>query len=325
MSINLLKQSKVTVHGMVNDLRDHVAWIYWVDLLFSTIVFWVCLAYMSAAFVTLSVYLLCVVGGTFALYRAVMFIHEIAHFSRRTLPGFELTWNALIGWPVFFPSFFIRYHLSHHRTASYGTNDDPEYFSLTSKSPSDRRFFLVSTSLTPFFLLFRASVLVPISWLHAPLRRWVWCQCSHVKMNIGFNPAAHLQNQIQAERASDVINTAYSWLLISFTLLDLLSWQFVFNLLLVMALASFINGWRTLLAHRYSSLGLPIDHLSQLSDSTTFCYPFWLGELLAPVGQRFHAAHHLFPYLPYHSLPEADRRLRLTSWIGSDVYKETLR
>jgi fatty acid desaturase len=32
--------------------------------------------------------------------------------------------------------------------------------------------------------------------------------------------------------------------------------------------------------------------------------------LLFPVGLRYHAVHHLFPSLPYHSLGEAHRRLK---------------
>jgi fatty acid desaturase len=35
----------------------------------------------------------------------------------------------------------------------------------------------------------------------------------------------------------------------------------------------------------------------------------WMTPLWAPVGLRFHATHHLFPDLPYHSLGEAHRRL----------------
>ncbi len=35
-----------------------------------------------------------------------------------------------------------------------------------------------------------------------------------------------------------------------------------------------------------------------------FTTPLW-----APVGLRYHATHHLFPSMPYHSLGEAHRRL----------------
>ena len=37
--------------------------------------------------------------------------------------------------------------------------------------------------------------------------------------------------------------------------------------------------------------------------------PGQLAELWAPVGLRYHALHHLLPSMPYHSYPEAHRRL----------------
>ena len=46
----------------------------------------------------------------------------------------------------------------------------------------------------------------------------------------------------------------------------------------------------------------------QYRDSTNVPAAF-PGVLWAPVGLRFHALHHLLPRLPYHSLPEAHRRL----------------
>ena len=37
--------------------------------------------------------------------------------------------------------------------------------------------------------------------------------------------------------------------------------------------------------------------------------PGLLAELWAPVGLRYHALHHLLASVPYHSYPEAHRRL----------------
>ena len=45
--------------------------------------------------------------------------------------------------------------------------------------------------------------------------------------------------------------------------------------------------------------------------------PGLLAELWAPVGLRYHALHHLLPSLPYHSLPEAHRRLAAQLGSGS--------
>ncbi|CAA7612122.1 fatty acid desaturase [Magnetospirillum sp. UT-4] len=42
----------------------------------------------------------------------------------------------------------------------------------------------------------------------------------------------------------------------------------------------------------------------------TYASAAWERPLIAPHNMNFHAAHHLWPSIPYYSLPEADRRLR---------------
>ena len=51
---------------------------------------------------------------------------------------------------------------------------------------------------------------------------------------------------------------------------------------------------------------------AQYLDSVNVPPPGPLAELWAPVGLRYHALHHLLPSMPYHSLPEAHRRLSAT-------------
>ena len=48
---------------------------------------------------------------------------------------------------------------------------------------------------------------------------------------------------------------------------------------------------------------------AQFLDSVNVPPPGVLAEIWAPVGLRYHALHHLMPSIPYHSLPEAHRRL----------------
>ena len=64
-----------------------------------------------------------------------------------------------------------------------------------------------------------------------------------------------------------------------------------------------VNMLRTPASHRYrrDSAG-PIRE--QLTDSWNFPRGHW-PAVWAPVGLRYHALHHLFPALPYHSLAEA--------------------
>jgi fatty acid desaturase len=50
---------------------------------------------------------------------------------------------------------------------------------------------------------------------------------------------------------------------------------------------------------------------AQYLDSVNVPPPAPLSMLWAPVGLRYHALHHLMPSMPYHSLGEAHRRLRV--------------
>ncbi|MGZ3662757.1 MAG: fatty acid desaturase, partial [Bdellovibrionota bacterium] len=48
----------------------------------------------------------------------------------------------------------------------------------------------------------------------------------------------------------------------------------------------------------------------QYEDSVNVEGPGIVMELIAPVGLRYHALHHLFPTMPYHNLGIAHRRLK---------------
>src|SRR4051812_1628634 len=82
---------------IVADLFAVNPWIYWADFLGSVAVSWASFLYTEQA-PALSVQEL--IGFTvtvFALYRAALFIHELTHQERRTLPGFSVAWNLLVG------------------------------------------------------------------------------------------------------------------------------------------------------------------------------------------------------------------------------------
>jgi fatty acid desaturase len=70
-----------------------------------------------------------------------------------------------------------------------------------------------------------------------------------------------------------------------------------------------LNSLRTLVAHRYMGQGHEMSFLGQLLDSVNFSDRSWLAPLWAPLGLKYHALHHLFPSMPYHSMGEAHRRL----------------
>ena len=60
--------------------------------------------------------LLGAVVAVLSLYRAVVFIHELAHLSPGRVPGFRVAWNLLCGIPLLVPSFLYGSHRDHHAT-----------------------------------------------------------------------------------------------------------------------------------------------------------------------------------------------------------------
>ena len=81
----------------------------------------------------------------------------------------------------------------------------------------------------------------------------------------------------------------------------------------LMCTVHIVNALRTLAAHRFVNETLePISLEAQYLDSVNLTgkgFSAVVNTLVAPVGLRFHALHHLFPGLPYHSLPEAHARI----------------
>lgn len=62
----------------------------------------------------------------------------------------------------------------------------------------------------------------------------------------------------------------------------------------------------------------------QIEDSINFAGGSLLTALLFPVGLRYHALHHWFPALPYHSLGRAHRRL-MAQLPADSPYRRTVR
>ena len=120
----------LVVHQMLRDLQRPSPAIFWTDFLIT-----IAVAYTAfAVYQTAAGYSVVQVAAFFlsglAIYRAVAFIHEIAHRSSGALGTFTFFWNLLCGIPALMPSFLYGDHKSHHSHQSYGTRSDAEYVFL---------------------------------------------------------------------------------------------------------------------------------------------------------------------------------------------------
>jgi fatty acid desaturase len=301
------------IHAIPSEWFRPVPAVYWLDLLASAAVGWAALIFAvvsrggrRAAFLLIAV---------FALYRAVLFIHEITHRAGRDVPAFTLAWNVLVGVALLIPSFLYEgVHTDHHRQSCYGTEADPEYVPFGRRPPRLIIGAALASLLAPAALALRFGILAPLSWVMPALRRWVAMRCSALAINPGYVRRVPIE---PAGRVQEAAACAVLWTSVGLWWIGLLPGAAFLCWFLASAAVSGINSVRTLAAHRYDRDSGEVSMTEQLLDSCTIAtagrLPARLADaahaLVAPVGLRYHALHHWIPSLPYHNLGRAHRLL----------------
>ena len=281
--------------------------IYWTDMLLSAALGYGALA--GAILVSsLPLAIVCGVIAALALYRALLFIHELTHIHRDALPGFRFGWNVLVGVPLLMPSFMYEgVHTLHHARTRYGTAEDPEYLPLALMKPWSLPMFIVTSLLLPPALLVRSTVLTPLGVVLPPVRRFVWERLSSLSINPAFRrraPEGEFGRMVFWQElgasvwAVTLLTASFAW-----------GWRPLLIALAVVSLAAVLNQLRTLVAHLWENEGEVMSVTAQYLDTVNVPPPGPIPALWAPVGLRYHALHHLLPSMPYHSLAEAHRRL----------------
>ena len=296
---------------IVQDLFEPNPWAYWADFLFYDALGWAAfiLAVRAPAF---SLFQIAALGvASFSLYRAVIFVHELTHLRKGTFQVFHTAWNFLCGFPLMVPSFlYMGVHIDHHKQRLYGTKDDHEYFDFALEKPYRIITFLLAMMLAPAVFLLRFLVLTPLSYILQPLRKPLWEMASSLAVGGGYKRPLPDEREKHLWWVQEFMTFAYAATGILLMAWGILPWRVLLLWYLAAVFILFTNGLRTLVAHCYKN---PPNHemtfAEQFLDSidipgNPFTTPLW-----APVGLRFHATHHLFPGMPYHSLGEAHRRL----------------
>lgn len=300
---------------LTKGLGEAKASIYWPDMLVSAAVGYagIAVAIVSAS---LAVKLVAGLVAALALYRALMFIHELTHIHRDALPGFRTGWNLLVGIPMLTPSFMYEgVHVIHHKRTQYGTVEDPEYLPLALMKPWSLPLFVLVAMLLPVALILRFGVLYPLGLLVPPLRRFVWESFSSLSINPEFRRRAPEGELVARVRWQETGASLWAMALIASGFV--FGWEPLATALAILSLAAVLNQLRTLVAHLWENEGEPMTVTAQFLDSVNVPPPGLAAEIWAPVGLRYHALHHLMPSMPYHDLPEAHRRLARELGTGS--------
>lgn len=280
--------------------------IYWPDFLVSAGVGWSAFAGAVFAAPWSPAQIALTLVASFALFRAVLFTHELAHLKKGSFGLFRFVWNILAGMPFLVPSYsYTGVHIDHHRPGVYGSTRDGEYVSFGAGKPWRTVGYVLLSFILPPLLLFRFVVLTPLSWIVRPLRQIIWRHMSSLAIDLAYD--RHPQNKDDDETWL-LQETATSFLAVSVVALvaaGVLPLAVLGVWYATTATILFVNSIRTLGAHAYRHSGdATVSKTEEFLDSINVPSEDLVSKLIAPVGLRFHATHHLFPATPYHNLPK---------------------
>jgi fatty acid desaturase len=279
-------------------------WLYYFDLLTSAAAGWASFAVAVSAERFSVPWVLGLTVAIFALYRAVLFIHELSHLQRTAVPGFTTVWCLVVGWPLLVPSImYVGSHGEHHRRAVFGTDKDPEYAPIGQWSKAEIASSIVPLVFVPLALVLRWGVAGPLSYFVPPLRRFCVGYASTLVINPTYQrrmPEGRMARRWLIEEAATAI---VCWTVAALMLAGVIGMSWLVEWYLISSGILMFNHARTLVAHRYhNDTNQPMDLLEQYRDSVNLSGGYWFDAVLAPVGLRYHALHHLLPTVPYHSL-----------------------
>lgn len=301
----------------LNEARRHYAskfrpnpWIYWCDFLLSAGISWTALYLSHTTNIFTAQYWLLTLVGAFALLRAVLFIHEIAHLKRGSLPLFEFGYNLILGVPFLAPSLLYNgTHGDHHRQNLFGTSGDPEYAEIARWNRLRLLIFVFGVILAPTFLVIRFAILGPLSYSIPSLRRILISRASSLVINNNYRRTMAKGREQKIFIIQEITMALWIWTIALGCLYGFISIKWALQWHVFASLTLLINQVRTLAAHGYTNNGDKLSVEEQLLDSINLDGGSILTALAAPVGLRFHALHHFLPNVPYHALPSLHREL----------------
>lgn len=327
--------SQSEARRIVADLFEPRSWIYWTDFSVSYglgIAFFALCVHRSqlipASVITNgTLYAVCLAIACVCLYRSVIFIHELVHLRPTgRLLTFRIAWNLLCGIPLLVPSFTYFPHIEHHRRKHFGTDHDGEYLPLARESRWKIVLFLVGAIFVPLLAVIRFALLTPLAWLIPGVRPFVHKHASSLVMDPSYIrplPTKQVRRIIWLQEFCCFAWCVATPILGQIVLGGELFRACLINAYIIAVCIIVLNNLRTLGAHRWHNDGSEMSIEEQLLDSVNYPHFAWIAELWGPVGLRFHALHHLFPSMPYHSLPTAHRRL-MEQLPQDSIYRQTV-
>lgn len=311
--------------ALVAHLMKPKAHIYWLDLLLNVILGWgsFYIVIVTESFSPINIAAFIV--SAFSIYRVAIFTHEIVHIKKGTFKFFIVFWNIIAGFPLLIPSFTYQgVHSDHHRRDTYGTKEDGEYLPFGAEEGWKIIAYVFLSIVLPLLFLGRFLILAPLSWIIKPLGHYAWERASSLTIDLEYRRPPPTKLDGQHWRLQEICASLYAWTAATLIYLGIMPFKVAIVWYLVTVLVFAMNSLRTLGAHAYRNPGdvkmsVPDQFLDSIDVTGGILSPFW-----APVGLRFHATHHLFPQMPYHSLGTA-HDLLVKKLSNNDLYLSATR
>lgn len=312
--------SLAEARSIIKDLFEPNPTTYWIDFLASLIcghILYLTVAFAPELFGAGSpwiwpVRIIAFFPCCLLYYRCVLFTHELVHIRPDKMRLFRIVWNFFCGCAFLAPSFLYYTHVDHHRRKHFGTKEDGEYIPLGTMPRFWVLLYLAQCFVIPLLGVFRFGLLTPLTWIHPVIRDLIHQNASSLIMDPMYIRPLPTKSALKIIRLQEMV--CFVWILVAAALLSTVLRPWAATLLLETYLIGFVvitvNAVRTLGSHLWTNKEGEMTFLEQYLDSVNYPHRWWITELWGPVGLRFHALHHLFPSLPYHSMAEADRRLR---------------
>ncbi len=311
---------------IVRDLHDPKPFVYWADFLLFGALGWTAFVAAVGAAPFSGAQAGLVLVASLALYRAVIFTHELAHLKKGSFGFFRLVWNLAAGCPLLIPSFLYHgVHNDHHKRDLYGTTEDGEYLPFGVGPPRDIVAYMALIFVLPLLFVGRFLVLAPLSLVSPKVRAFAWERASSLTIDLAYRRPPAPQADVFNWRLQEACASAYGLVVVALVASGILPLAVLLIWYATAVLVFLFNSLRTLAAHAYRYPGdVSVSVAEQYLDSVNVPGNDLISPLWAPVGLRYHATHHLFPAMPYHNLGAAHRRL-MADLPDNSAYAETLR
>lgn len=299
---------------------------YWADFLLSALVGWATFAAAVAAPALSAQQGALILISALALLRAVLFTHELAHLKKGTFGVFRFVWNIVAGMPFLVPSYsYTGVHIDHHRPGVYGSSRDGEYVSFGAGAPWRLIAYVLISVVLPPLLVVRFVVLTPLSWVVRPLRSVIWRRMSSLAIDFSYDRHPPNKDDDETWLIQETATAFFAIGVVALLFFGILPLAFAWVWYAVTTTILIVNAIRTLGAHAYRYSGdVAVSKSEEYLDSVNVPSTDLLSRLIAPVGLRFHATHHLFPATPYHNLPKLHEAL-VKELSDNRVYLSTTR